>query len=302
MENKVFTYLELALSIHNCVTITGLGGFIVNQEEWQPGSGRGIPGFTIGFNPSLKHDDGILISYYRRDENISYNAALLKVKDFVKALKQELLTKGTVHCGKLGTLSVSAGGKLLFEAGESFIYPNFYGLTALELDYLSAINREQEARRKRFSVKYAIGSIVAAVAAMFLFTVPSVNVDNTYGRSNIQQSGFIYSLSESGKPLPAVDSSRFFKPEVDSINMEIKESLRTYYIIAGGGDTGSQTRRLLGKMQGNGLRNADIVESGGRFRIYVASFTDKAEAEDFLEIFRTENPEYKTAWLYSKRN
>jgi hypothetical protein len=302
MENKVFTYLELALSIHSCVIIPELGGFIVNPEEWLPDSGRGIPGFTIVFNPDLKHDDGILISYYKRDENISYNAASQKVKDFVKILKQELLNEGTVHCGRLGTLSVSAGGRLIFEPGKTFIYPDFYGLSALRLNYLSEISRERDIQRRYFPVKYTIGSIAAAVAAIFLFTVPSVNVGNTSGNNTIQQSGFIYSLSESGKPLPVVDSGEFLKPEIESVNTEIKASLRTYYIIVGGDDSNSQARQLLGRARENGLKNADIIESGGRFRIYVASFSDKAEAEDFLEIFRKENPKYETAWLYSQRN
>jgi len=302
MENKVFTYLELALSIHNCVTIPELGGFIVNQEQWLPGSEPGVPGFTIVFNPDLKHDDGILISYYKRDENISYNAALQKVKDFVKTLKQQLLNKRAVHCGRLGALSVNADGKLFFESDKTFIYPNFYGLTALQLNYLSEINKGQEFQRRRFPVKYTLGSIAAAVATMFLFTIPSVNVDNS-GKSSVQQSGFVYSLSESKKSLLNVDSARFAESEVERRADEgIKTSLRTYYIIVGGEDTNSQAKRLLDKIRENGIKDAEIVESEGRFRIYAASFPDKSKAESFLDTFRKENPKYETAWLYSKRN
>lgn len=302
MENKVFTYLELALSIHNCVTIPELGGFIVNQEEWLAGSQQSIPGFTIVFNPDLKHDDGILVSYYKRDEKISYNAALLKVKDFVKSLKQELINKRAVHCGRLGVLSVNADGKLFFESDKTFIYPNFYGLTAINLNYLTDINREQEFRRRAFPVRYTMGGIAAAVAAIFLFTIPSVNVENTTVKNNIQQSGFIYSLSQSRKSTLTIDSSQFFKSENENVNTEAKASVRTYYIIVGGEDTNNQAQRLLSRIRENGLKDANIIESGGRFRIYIASFPDKVEAENFLETFRMENPKYETAWLYSKRN
>ena len=83
MENKVFTYLEFALPIHNCVIIPELGGFIVNQEEplHHIDANVCVPGYMITFNPDLKHDDGVIVSYYIRDGKMTYNAALQKIKD-----------------------------------------------------------------------------------------------------------------------------------------------------------------------------------------------------------------------------
>ncbi len=67
-------------------------------------------------------------------------------------------------------------------------------------------------------------------------------------------------------------------------------------------DSKLRAERLLEKVQISGLRNAAIIESEGRYRVYAASFTDKIEGESFLETFRKENPKYETAWLYSSRN
>lgn len=183
MENKVFTYLEFALPIHNCVIIPELGGFIVNQEEplHHIDANVCVPGYMITFNPDLKHDDGVIVSYYIRDGKMTYNAALQKIKDFVKGLKQELSTQKPVSCGRLGSLYMNKEGKLLFEANPSFVFPSLYGLTAVGLSNLSDINRRESASRKNFPVKYTLGSVAAALVAMFLFTVPSANVSNNTG-------------------------------------------------------------------------------------------------------------------------
>ncbi len=307
MENKVFTYLEFALPIHNCVIIPELGGFIVNQVEplLHVDANVFVPEYMITFNPDLKHDDGVIVSHYMRDGKISYNAALQKIKDFVKGLKQELSTQKTVACGRLGSLYMNKDGKLLFEANPSFVFPSLYGLTAVGLSNLSDINRRESVSRKSFPIKYALGSVAAAVVAMFLFTVPSANVsNNTDMQSGIpQQSGFINSLAEQVKPLLDPDSVKVVEAKVENKESQTPpQSLRTYYIIVGGEDTQSRADRLLDKIKKNGLQSASILESGGRFRIYVASFSDKPEAEVFLNTFRKENPKYETAWLYSKRN
>lgn len=307
MENKVFTYLEFALPIHNCVIIPELGGFIVNQEEplHHIDANVCVPGYMITFNPDLKHDDGVIVSYYIRDGKMTYNAALQKIKDFVKGLKQELSTQKPVTCGRLGSLYMNKEGKLLFEANPSFVFPSLYGLTAVGLSNLSDINRRESASRKSFPIKYTLGSVAAALVAMFLFTVPSANVSNNTGLQGAipQQSGFIYSLAEQVKPLLEVDSVKVVEAKAESKVSEAQpQSLRTYYIIVGGEDTQSRAERLLDKIKKNGLQSVNILEAGGRFRIYVASFSDKPEAEGFLDTFRKENPKYETAWLYSKRN
>lgn len=77
---------------------------------------------------------------------------------------------------------------------------------------------------------------------------------------------------------------------------------RTYYIIVGGEESKYQAERLLYKIQSEDFPSANIVESADRYRIYVSAFGNKPEAEKFLEKFRSENPRYSTAWLFSKRN
>ena len=299
MNDEIFKYLEFSLPIHNCVIIPDFGGFILNSE---PASllvdGIVPPKFSVVFNPDLKHDDGILINLYRKDEDLSYNVASQRIKEFVKELKKDLLVDKPVYCSRLGYLSADENNKTIFTANKLLIFPDSYGLRQVELCRLINIERTSEVRANHFSLKYTLGGIAAAAVALFLFAVPSINIKDNSIQKYSQQAGFVSSLSASFNPV--------LETNVQEEDLEKKEtdkqvSLRTYYIIVGGEETKSQADRLLEKIRNNGLKSASIVRSD-RYRIYVASFTDKVEGESYLEVFRKENPQYSTAWLYSKRN
>lgn len=297
MNDKILKYLEFSLPVHNCVIIPDFGALILNSE---PASfcAEGIvpPSLSVIFNPDLKHDDGILVNLYKKDENLSYNAALQCVKDFVKELKKALLADKIVECGRFGYFSADGNGKTVFRANELFVFPDSYGLKPVELNRLINIERVQEIRSNRISLRYTFGGVAAAVAALLMFAVPSINIKDTYTHKASQQAGFISSLSESLNPILESKTQ-----EVNVVEEATENSLRTYYVILGGEESKSQADRLLQKVRSNGFKNASIVESD-RYRIYIASFTDKAEGESFLDTFRKENPQYSTAWLYSKRN
>lgn len=299
MNDEIFKYLEFSLPIHNCVIIPDFGGFILNSE---PASllvdGIVPPKFSVVFNPDLKHDDGILINLYRKDENLSYNVASQRIKEFVKELKKELLADKLVYCSHLGYLSADENNKTIFTANKFLVFPDSYGLRRVELCRLINIERTSEVKANRFSLKYTLGGIAAAAVALFLFAVPTINIKDNSIQKYSQQAGFVSSLSTSLKP---VLEQNVQNEDAEKTDVDKQVSLRTYYIIVGGEETKSQADRLLEKVRNNGLKNASIVQSD-RYRIYVASFTDKTEGESFLEVFRKENPQYSTAWLYSKRN
>ncbi|MFV0329882.1 MAG: SPOR domain-containing protein [Dysgonomonas sp.] len=299
MNDELFKYLEFSLPVHNCVIIPDFGGFILNSEPTSLlVNGLVPPRFSVVFNPDLKHDDGILVNLYKKDGNLSYNVASQRLKESVKELKRELLAGKAVNCGRFGYLSADENNKTVFTANKFLIFPDSYGLKQVELRRLINIERVSEVSTSRFSLRHTLGGVAAAAIALFLFAVPSINIkDNSIQKYN-QQAGFVSSLSTSLKPVleQNVQNEDVEKPYVDK-----QVSLRTYYIIVGGEDSKFQADRLLEKVRNNGLKNASIVQSD-RYRIYVASFTDKTEGESFLEVFRKENPQYSTAWLYSKRN
>lgn len=292
----MFKYLEYSLFFHNCVILPGLGGFIVN-----PGATAGSDikplKLHLVFNPELNHDDGIIASYIVRDDKMSYNAALQRIKDFVKEVKADLRAGQTIKCASLGELFLNREGNISFIANRSFIYPSFLGLTPVDLPLLTDIKETSQKATRKLFLRNVAGVVAAAVAAIFLFIGPSANISTSEVNSK-QQAGFVQLLTSNSHMISADSLTGIEMPQVDK---KANASMRVYYIIVGGEESKSRAEQLLNKVKDSGFQNAEIVESGDRYRIYVASFTDKVEGESYLEIFRKENPRYATAWLYSKR-
>lgn len=308
MQSIVFKYLEFLLPIHNCVIIPDLGGFIVNLDpSAHSDDGRIIaPAYRVVFNPELKHNDGLLASLICKDGNVSYNAACSKIKNEVADIRRMLQNEAVVRCNNLGYFHLSQDGIIVFKSSSLLSHPSLFGLSDVNLKPLLEINQcEFIKERKARPLRFTFGTVAAASVALFLMITPSLTIQDS--GNNSQQADFIYGLA---KELPVV-SEKAPNTAIESLITanQISESavssavkpLRTYYIIVGGEETQARANILLDKIRAEHFPKADLIESD-RYRIYVASFTDKDEAEDYLAKFRNDNPAYKTAWLFSKRN
>lgn len=326
MEKTIFTYLDFLLPIHNCVTIPEFGAFILNVDSASITHGAiNPPTYSVTFNPELTHNDGILTSRIIADEQISYNASYQIIKDFVKEIRADLNSGKTVQCGKLGTLSMDKSGHILFSHNKTSVHPMFFGLTPVSIGLLANIDRSKYKGKKDISLKYIIGTVAAAAAAILLFVMPSLNIKDAGNYESMQTADFLSSITNS-IPQPSTQQHNLVenaitgneeqtegasnennaaeaKAEVKAIDEPVApKPTRTYYIVIGGDETKNVANRLLSRIKSSDFPSAAIVESPDRYRIYAASFTNKKEAESYLLNFRKDNPKYETAWLYSKRN
>ncbi len=90
------------------------------------------------------------------------------------------------------------------------------------------------------------------------------------------------------------------KPEIKAEPKPV--SGRTYYIIVSSSPTRKSAENFLPGIKSNLNSQAGILEKDNLFRIYVAQFSDKKEAEAYLSGFREKYPEHRNAWLLSARN
>lgn len=310
MEKTIFKYLEISLPIHNCVIIPDFGGFILNMEPAIFLSNGAIkpPKHSIVFNPELNHNDGIIASYITKDEKISYNAACKKIKEFVTAIKTKLKDGKTIPFGNLGSFTTDTEGNILFTPNRSIIHPGLFGLYPTSIKQLAEIDKIIIRDKRNLSLKYTIGAVAASITAITLFMTP-VNIKDSNNKTS-QKADFISTITSSlshyqDKGIEDLSNQTYNTEQVGNPTEESSakpKSGRIYYIIVGGEDTMDRANNLLSKIKNNGFNNADIVEGGDRYRIYISSFEDKAQAESYLDSFRKENPKFETAWLYSKRN
>lgn len=89
------------------------------------------------------------------------------------------------------------------------------------------------------------------------------------------------------------EKSKFFKKSA-------KKSTHSYYIIIGSFPEKQQAKDWIkAQSYSSVFKYSGILESDGRARVYARSFPDKDLAQAYLNQFRSNNPDYATAWLLS---
>lgn len=326
-------HIEFLVNQNNCVIIPGLGGFVLNYELAHINE-FGLflpPRVTIGFNAELNHNDGLLCKSYSQHESISYDAAVSKISFEVKQLKISLQKGKKVSIGSLGSLALS-DGNIVFNMNDSLIYPSVWGYSTLSLRQLDVIKAGAEIQlkvSKKVTIRRVMIAAVSTAAAITLMLAPLSGGSSLFNK--VHQSGFFSDYTSNvakkitANKIISEDNTLLLDAFAEQISQNEKESLpfadenfsssvvkiksnekniaaKNYYIIVGGDSNKAQANRILATMKKSGFSEANIVESIDRYRIYVASFTNKDEANQYLDSFRVKNPSYADAWLFAKRN
>ncbi len=118
-------HIEYLLMRHDCVVASGLGAFLVHEmpaaydaktQRFNP------PSRALGFNPEVRHNDGLLAASISRREGISVDSAKAEIEVQVGALRRQLELNGEVQIGRLGVLHMGVTSEApVFEPSESSI-------------------------------------------------------------------------------------------------------------------------------------------------------------------------------------
>lgn len=189
-------HIEILLLENDCVIIPDFGGFIAHYQPARYVKEENLylpPARTIGFNPQLTINDGLLVQSYMQAHHTDFPDATRMIEEEVAGLKENLYKEGCAEIHGIGVLHYNIHGTYEFHPNEDgALSPALYGLGSFSisrLEYLtstiSATTREllpQQEKRKR-TVRFKrqwIGNAVAVAAAVLLFFFLSVPVENTY--------------------------------------------------------------------------------------------------------------------------
>jgi nucleoid DNA-binding protein len=322
-------HIAYLLTKHECVIIPGFGAFVTFIGEKDTIKKAGLlcpPTQSLGFNPEIKHNDGLLANAISKDENISYQKACLQIYQYADFLNYQLAEQKSIQLFWIGKLSLSEEKKIIFTPSlrlscnaNNFGFNNFYMPMLSELNAsieypVVKTNSEPKARNDWFYIPVSrrivrwTGSVAATLLVLFLVSTPL----NEYSSIRFQQAGFV-SLPQTVQPLPAREGA-VIKPieETPSIPMANKEEpqpiaakkavLRHYYIIIASLPSKNSAQKQLEEFQKSGFSSADILSAENKHRIYINTFENKQEAEAFLLKFRVNYPQLADAWLLSQRD
>lgn len=317
MEKWIFKYAEFLLISHNCVIIPDLGAFIINEEGSEYSDNDILkPKYSLIFNQDLKHNDGLLSSFIQQHENISYQASCKKIKQAVLNIKTKLQHDYKIECHNLGEFVLNENGSIHFNVNKQYIFPANWGLQPVFLQRVVDIeeNIRGEISKQKIKKKYHIGRFASAAALIFFFFMPSLDLSDQGSRNINQQAGFthlIFTANETNEE--QINNDTIFNKVIedstantvnnDSMSEIEKKTVspRTYYIILGSEKNEYNALALKKKIESD-FPDIALLKEKNRYRLYSVSFDEKPAAEEYLNKFRNDNPKYKTAWLYSKKN
>lgn len=336
---KIFSHIAYLLTKHECVILPGVGAFIVYYSATKYTEGGEVliaPQRTLGFNPELQHNDGLLAGSLMRAEQISYEEANRLVLQFCQEFNDTLISKGSFRIPLVGMFS-RTDETLLFTPAKTELSTNalLYGFTNFHIPLLSELEAsrpvyfEKEVKKapvilfnKR--VWKTIGVAAAAVVGMLLLSTPidDIQVPTQYAavlspfsteQSKTSKAGPVLSgelknrLVVSGASSDTVRKKDDFVLKIDTVKpdtispvLKMASEKAYYYIVISSFPSQKDADKALATLRET-FKNAEILEGKDRYRIYVTKYEDKNEAERFLSEFRKSNPKHEDAWLLTQR-
>lgn len=189
-------HIEVLLLENDCVIVPGFGGFVAHYAPAVRVEEENIflpPTRTIGFNPQLKMNDGILVQSYMAVYDTNFSDATRMVEQEVEELIAVLHEEGATDLGNIGEIRYTIHNTYEFIPYDNKITtPYLYGLDSFEMKDLVALRQSivtgktfpllaKEKKNYEIRINRAyLRNAVAMVAAIALFFFMSTPVENTY--------------------------------------------------------------------------------------------------------------------------
>lgn len=192
---RIMIHIERLLLIHDCVIIPKVGGFVLQKlpavyrredHSFSPAKKE------IVFNPTLQHNDGLLIESYMKLYGADFGKAQCMLDEDTEMLKQAFQKKTKIPLGAIGSFYPGEEGKVIFTPSTSAPFSiSSYGLDTFRFPTLESLKNTknksvaaEESKPKRKDIFYIpvnttlFRTVVASAAAVALFLLISTPVKN----------------------------------------------------------------------------------------------------------------------------
>ena len=128
---------------NDCVILPEFGGLVANYRSARLNVISHViqpPSKHVGFNPSLKYNDGLLANYMSSTLGIHYKEAALQVAQTIQEFQQLLSREGRFSIDRIGVFYKDRSGQVQFipEEQENFLMAS-HGLRPLQLKLVGGV-------------------------------------------------------------------------------------------------------------------------------------------------------------------
>lgn len=349
---ELVQHIEVLLLENDCVIIPNFGGFVAHYFPATRVEEESLflpPTRTIGFNPQLKINDGVLVQSYMTVHDTSFSDATRIIESKVTEMIAQLHEDGKIIFENIGEIRYNIHGIYEFRpCNNKITSPYLYGLDSFEMKELSTLLQKEKVlvpaavsaqEKKTYELRINrtfLRNTVAAIAAIILFFSFSTPIENTFqGKNNHaqmlpselfeQMEKYSVALSivpveakkepqaknktnnaqsnkvtvnkvQTSRPV-AVKEIKVTKPEAPLATVtESTSKTNPFHIIIAGGIKLKDAETMTNQMKEKGFTNAQVLNTNGKIRVSILSFTNREEATKQLLDLR-KNESYKDAWL-----
>lgn len=298
-------HISNLLYTHECVIIPDFGAFVATSVSARIDHDKNIllpPGKEIGFNRSLSHNDGLLISTYAQKKGVSYVAAKAEVEQFRLGLIDQLESGCSVEIVNVGTLKRDAIGNVQFSADNTENYlADSFGLTSFHFApdvSVKPVNENVQVKRLLRPVTHKhIAATVALVIGLFA-TSPMVN-DVAVDWDLNAASSIDFLVNRISSEATLVEEREVLAESLSQEELVVDEEIEEnhFFVIAGSFKRQSQAEEFLKGIVAKGEKQAFVLTSPNkRYRIALDGFSNKVEAVNSMNNYRNKE-DFKTVWV-----
>lgn len=309
--NSIYDHIEYLIRRNDCVIIPDFGALVAHYQSAYIDKETGImmpPSRLIGFNPTIKHNDGTLASSISRRCKISYDSAVSSVAEQVNTMRYQLDAEGEIAIGRLGLLKKNSTDNIEFEQQVHFATSSeFIGYSPISIIPISKKSEENtnniSATVKKDTIQFTIkrdfyriaASIAVIICLGFMLSTPVIEHNADYASLSVTTNNIEYTPITRIIPqispddiMISIPSDENAKISVDTLNNKIDitnvntindngyriNSDDNYCLIV----ASLASRELAEKYIANSNDNLGLLEKDGKFRIYASTGTTPKQA------------------------
>lgn len=328
-------YIKSLLEDRTRVILPGFGNLeVVLSEGTKAASGKRLdpPGLSIKFDAGYSKDDDILAEALAAGEVMEREEAQQQVLELVDAIKFSLDKGEDFSLPETGTFSRDAEGKIRFHADPAWVLePEQYGLEPMELLELEELSTEETTTKttgtdsppskqvtelappkpKPKSFRWRVIWMVAAaliVVLAVLILIPSEESENgerrkLFNREPDQEEVVQTEEREDQNQLETEEQAVATEGGQEEIKAEEEEAppveeSKNFFIIAGSFSKLNNASDLQDQLNSQGYNAEVLITENRMYRVSVASYATKEEAEKSLSQIKSE-PGLQSCWLLS---
>nr|WP_321453684.1 SPOR domain-containing protein [uncultured Carboxylicivirga sp.] len=300
-------HISNLLYTHECVIIPDFGAFVASTMGAQIDKDKNIllpPSKEIGFNRSLSHNDGLLISTFAQLKGITYSLAKIEVEQFRLKIVDQLELGLEVKLEKIGTLKRDAIGNVQFTSNaiENYLTDSF-GLTSFHFTpevHVKPVKENVQVRRLLRPLTQK--QIAAAVTLLIgLFALAPKMTDSAIDQNYSAASAIDYLMTSQPAKEDLIIDAKTFTESAKAEDLTIEENTikeeNHFFIIAGSFKLENQANKFLEQIKLKGEQQAFVLKSpNNRYRVALDGFANKPEAVNTMNNYRTKE-DFKTVWV-----